>query len=157
MVDGLGYVAALRELGCAIEGRRALLVGAGGAGSAIAEALVGAGVKSLAVHDENAVRRDALVQRLNGLGLAAVSAGSRDPSGADIVINATPMGMRPDDPLPVMVDRLSPSMFVGDVITVPVVSPMLQAARELGCKTMTGAEMYAGVFKLMLKFFEIPG
>jgi shikimate dehydrogenase len=155
MVDGLGYVAALRRAGCEIEGRRVLLVGAGGAGCAIAEALVGAGARSIMVHDENPGRRDALVRLLAGLGKATVSPGGRDPSGADIVINATPMGMRPEDPLPVSVEDLASSMFVGDVITVPVVSPLLQAARERGCRTMTGPQMYDGVLELMLEFFGI--
>lgn len=156
MVDGLGYVAALRKAGCEIKGRRVLLVGAGGAGCAIGEALIGAGVSSLAIHDEDAGRRDGLVELLAGLGKSPVRAGSRDPAGADIVINATPMGMRPEDPLPVAVDHLAASMFVGDVITVPVVSPLLDAARERGCKTMTGAQMYDGVLDLMLEFFGSP-
>ena len=67
MFDGLGYVAALRDRGCEPKGRKALLVGAGGAGSAIAHALVMAGVRSLAIHDGDADRRRSLVRRLAGL------------------------------------------------------------------------------------------
>jgi len=155
MVDGLGYVAALRQAGCRIEGSNALLVGAGGAGSAIAHALIEAGVAELSVHDEDSRRRDALIGKLGGMGQARLTTGSRDPSGMHIVINATPMGMREEDPLPVMVDRLTSSMFVGDVITAPAISPLLKVARTLGCATMTGAQMYDGVLKLMVEFFRI--
>ena len=62
--DGLGFVAAMRDNGCEPLGKRALLVGAGGAGSAIAHALVMAGVSGLAIHDEDAARRTSLVDRL---------------------------------------------------------------------------------------------
>lgn len=155
MVDGLGYVAALRRAGCRIEGRSVLLVGAGGAGCAIAQALMEAGISRLAVHDENVQRRDGLIALLAALDGAPVGIGTRDPGGADIVINATPMGMREEDPLPVMAECLTPSMFVGDVITVPVVSPLLEAARLRGCRTMTGPEMYDGVLELMVAFFGI--
>ena len=74
-------------------GRRVLLVGAGGAGSAIAHALVVAGVSELAIHDADLTRRDALIARLQGLRLCPVSAGSADPRGFDMALNATPIGM----------------------------------------------------------------
>ena len=90
----LGFVAAMRDNGCEPLGKRALLVGAGGAGSAIAHALVMAGVSGLAIHDEDAVRRTSLVDRLATLGRAPVTHGSPDPAGFDIVLNATPVGMR---------------------------------------------------------------
>ncbi len=67
IVDGLGFVGAARAHGRDPKGRRALLVGAGGAGSAIALALVEAGVSELALHDEDPKRRDALIGRLNAL------------------------------------------------------------------------------------------
>lgn len=152
MFDGLGYVEAMREQGCAIEGRRALLVGAGGAGSAIAHSLVVGGVGELAIHDPDLARRDALVQRLAGLGLGKVVAGSHDPGGFDIAINATPVGMQPSDPHPIDSTRFTPAMFVGCVITAPAVTPMIQSARDRGCRTMTGADMFAKVRDLMVAF-----
>ena len=90
MFDGLGYVAAMQGKGCEPAGKKALLVGAGGAGSAIAHALVVAGVSHLAIHDEDATRRTTLVERLAGLGLCPATHGSIDPTGFDIVLNATP-------------------------------------------------------------------
>jgi shikimate dehydrogenase len=152
MFDGLGYVAALRKNGCEPQGKRVLLVGAGGAGSAIAHALVESGVIELAVHDPDHARRSALITRLNRLNAAKVVVGSRDPSGYDVVLNATPVGMLATDPTPVDVKRLTAQMFVGDVITAPAVTPMLLAARAMGCGTQTGADMFAAVRDLMVAF-----
>lgn len=152
MVDGLGFVGAVRAQGYDPAGKRALLVGAGGAGSAIALALVEAGVAQLAIHDGDAVRRDDLIARLGSGGPAHVEVGSTDPSGFDLVVNATPAGMREGDPLPISVDRLSPATFVGCVITVPEISPVIAAARARGCRTSTGSEMYAALQAAMVAF-----
>ena len=152
MFDGMGYVQALQAKGCEPQGQRALLVGAGGAGSAIAYSLMTAGVKELAVHDADVVRRDALVARLARLGLGKVSAGSRDPTGFDIAINATPIGMKDGDPHPIDSTRFTAQQFVGCVITAPAVPPMIAAARAKGCNTMTGADMFARVRDLMVQF-----
>ena len=111
-------------------GNRALLVGAGGAGSAIALALLDRGVARLAVHDVDAARRGALIAKLESKFKGRVIAGSADPGDAGIVVNATPLGMKPGDPLPVDVARLAPSAFAGDVVTVPEMTPFLLAARE---------------------------
>jgi len=110
------------------------------------------GVGELAIHDPDLARRDALVQRLAGLGLGQVVAGSHDPGGFDIAINATPVGMQPADPHPIDSTRFTPAMFVGCVITAPAVTPMIQAARDRGCRTMTGADMFAKVRDLMVAF-----
>lgn len=152
MFDGLGFVTAMQARGCEPAGRKALLVGAGGAGSAIAHALVMAGVSTLAIHDPDDQRRTSLVDRLAGLGRCPVTHGSADPGGFDLVLNATPVGMNAGDPCPLDVSRLRPAMFCGCVITVPAVTPFIAAARERGCATMTGADMFARVRDLMVAF-----
>ena len=152
MFDGLGYVRAVQQKGCEPRGKKALLVGAGGAGSAIAHALVTSGVTHLAIHDESAERRDTLINRLNSLGLGAVSTGTTDPRGFDIVLNATPSGMKEGDSLPVDLAGIGSEMFVGCVITAPEVPPLIEAARLKGCKTTTGADMFAQVRELMIDF-----
>lgn len=152
MFDGLGFVQAVRDGGCDPRGKRALLVGAGGAGSAIAHALLLSGVGHLAIVDESQARRETLVNRLAGLNLAPVSHGTSDPAGFDVVLNATPMGMREADPFPVQVELLRPDMFVGCVITVPAISPLVAAARAIGCKTSTGTDMFGRVRDLMVDF-----
>lgn len=152
MFDGLGFVEAMRDNGCQPGGRNALLVGAGGAGSAIAHALVMAGVRSLAIHDEDDLRRTTLVGRLAGLGRCAVTHGSPDPTGFDVVLNATPVGMKEADPYPLDVQKITAAMFVGCVITAPAVTPLIALARARGCATMTGADMFARVRDLMVDF-----
>lgn len=152
-LDGLGMLGGIRAQGGDPAGRDCLLVGAGGAGMAIAQALLDAGAAALAVHDVDAARRDALVARMREHYDARVRAGSEDPAGARMVVNATPMGMRPEDPLPVQIDRLDPEAFVACVITAPAVSPWVAAARARGCRGSVGIDMYKAVQRLMLDFF----
>jgi shikimate 5-dehydrogenase len=151
-VDGAAFVAAVRAAGGTPDGARALQVGAGGAGSAIALALLEAGVAELALHDADAGRRDALVARLRERFGDRVTAGSRDPAGFDLVAHATPMGMRAGDPYPVEVTRLRPGTFVGDVVTRPAVPPLADAARRAGCRTSTGGDMFDAVAGLIADF-----
>jgi shikimate dehydrogenase len=153
MCDGEGYVAGLRKAGCEPRGKRALLVGAGGAGSAIAHALVDAGVAALALHDADAARRDALAAKLRAYGPVVPAVGSTDPNGFDLAINATPSGMKEGDPLPLQVDRLAATTFVGDVVTMPPVPPLVVAARARGCGTMTGAGMFEAVSERLVQFY----
>lgn len=150
--DGYGMVSALVAAGCDPKGKKALLVGAGGAGAAIALALVEAGVSALALHDGMTARRDDLVRRLNGLGKAAVTVGSADPAGCDLAINATPTGMKPGDPLPIDVSRLEKGAFAADVITAPIRTPYLEAAAARGCGTSTGYAMFSAQVEFIADF-----
>lgn len=150
MFDGLGFVAACRARGCVFVGRRALLVGAGGAGSAIAHAVASAGVTHLGIAEIDAARRRSLLARLSAAGLPVHDAGA-DATGYDIVLNATPLGMRPGDPLPVPAATIAPGTFVGDVITVPDPSPLIAVARAKSCLTSTGSDMFAEVCGLMVE------
>ena len=152
MTDGVAFVGGIRQAGCVPEGKRALMVGAGGAGTAIALALLEAGGSELAIHDADAARRDRLLARLAGRGAAKLVAGSDDPTGYDLIANATPAGMTPGDALPLRADRLTPDMFVGDVITSPEVTPLLLAARARGCGTQTGIGMFAAGRTMMVDF-----
>jgi len=151
-LDGEGFVQGIRTAGCRPEGKRALLVGAGGAGSAIALALLDAGVESLAIHDGDIGRRDALVNRLRTRYGDKARVGSADPSGCAVIVNATPVGMRAGDPYPVPVERLTREVFVGDVITRPEVTPLIAAARKLGCGTQIGTGMFVAVRDLIVDF-----
>jgi shikimate dehydrogenase len=138
MTDGVALVAALRAAGCEPKGRRALVVGAGGAGSAVVLALAEAGARA-AVHDIDTARRDDLVRRLAAWKVAA----SADPAGCDLVVNATPLGMAAGGPLPVDVTRLAPGAVAADLVTMPAVTPFLMAVRERGAQIVTGADMFA--------------
>lgn len=106
----------------------------------------------LVIHDGDVSRRDALVNRLQSRYGNKVRVGSADPTGYALVVNATPAGMRPDDPYPIEVNKLTREMFVGDVITAPAVTPLVEAARRLGCPTQVGGGMFAAVSALMVDF-----
>jgi shikimate dehydrogenase len=151
MLDGLAFVQAQVEAGARPAGARALLVGAGGAGSAIGLALLEAGVRELVVYDADPERAAGLVRRISDAS-SAVRTGPADPASFDMVCNATPAGMREGDALPVPAAALAPTMFVGDVITAPEITPLLQAARNAGCRTATGVEMFRIVQQLMIDF-----
>ncbi len=152
MLDGLAFVAAIRAKGGEPRGQRALLIGAGGAGSAIALALVDAGAASLAIHDEDVARRDSLIARLAAYCTVPISAGTADPRGFDLVANATPAGMRPGDAPPVRVEWLAPETFCACVITQPVPAPWLVVAAARGCPTSDGVDMYQAEQGMMMDF-----
>lgn len=151
MFDGIALLSACRASGCVFEGRRALLVGAGGAGTAIAHAIATAGVSELVISDVDRERSAKLAARLSAQG-HSVRAGNADSGAFDIVINATPLGMRAGDPLPIPATMLTPGVFVGDVVTVPSVPPLIAAARTAGCDTSTGSDMSNAVCELMVDF-----
>lgn len=140
--DGLGYLDGCRRHGFDVAGKRALLVGAGGAGSAVAYEILERGAAQLALHDLDTARRDSLMDRLNGRFPGRCVAGCTDPAGFDLVANATPLGMRAGDPAPVRLDALVPAQFVADIVTRPEVTPLIAHARSLGCPTMTGVDMF---------------
>jgi len=100
-------------------------------------------VATLAVADVDTKRCHSLVKRLAAKAPAVAKAGTADPAGFDLVVNATPAGMRPADPLPVDAARLEPSAYVADLITRPVVTPLLKMACQRGCKVVTGEDMFA--------------
>lgn len=156
MLDGIGFVAGIEAAGCTIAGGRALVVGAGGAGSAIALALLDAGVAHLAVHDVDGARREALLAKLATIHAGKVGPGSADPAGVDIIVNATPLGMRAGDPSPVDLDAIGPAMFVGDVITAPEMTPLLLAARAADCRFQTGIGMHDASLDLLRDFYFPP-
>ena len=150
MLDGLAFVQAQKNQGAHLQGARALLIGVGGAGSAIAVALLEAGVRELILHDTNPARLAELVRLVAGRG--QVTSGPPDPRGCDMVFNATPLGMAQADPLPVAADLLLPPLFVGDVIAGHGETPFLSAARAAGCKTANGDQMVEAVQERMLEF-----
>src|SRR5262249_55975836 len=143
MTDGTAMVAALRRAGFKPAGKRALGVGAGGAGPAGAPALIGARGGVLAVADMDPRRGRSLVERRAARAPAVVRTGTTAAAGFDLVVNATPAGMQPTDPLPVDAARLEPSAHVADLITRPAFTPLLAAARRRGCTVVTGEDMFA--------------
>ena len=157
LFDGEGFVRALRAKGCRLEGTRALVIGAGGVGSAIAASLASAGAASIALHDARPAAAQALVDRLgqqfSGIEL---SLGAVDPADRDVVVNATPLGSRDGDPLPLDVSRLASGTFVGDVVMRDGSTALVTAARGRGCHVQPGIDMLFEQIPLYLEFFGFP-
>ena len=153
MLDGIAFVQAQRDAGARLERARVLLVGAGGAGSAIALALLEAGVRELIVHDRDELKARELVARIEGRAHGRARIGSSHPAGCDMVCNASSAGMSPDDELPVPAALIDGSMFVGDVIAGHGITPLLRMAQAAGCRTASGDQMVEAVQERMLDFF----
>ncbi|WP_240788494.1 shikimate dehydrogenase family protein [Ramlibacter henchirensis] len=158
MFDGEGFVRGLSRKGFRVQGARALVIGCGGVGSAIAASLAQAGVGELALHDTQERSAESLAQRLKMTYPAtSVVPGSTDPAGFSLVVNATPLGMNPGDPLPLDVNRLDPDAFVGEVVMKSELTPLLAAARQRGCAVQVGADMLFEMIPAYLEFFGLPG
>ncbi|SCY71088.1 shikimate dehydrogenase family protein [Paracoccus tibetensis] len=154
MFDGEGFVRGALRKGVVLDGARALVVGAGGVGSAIAASLAAAGLRELAVHDFHAPTAEALAARLRQHYPAlAVTTGSNDPDGFDVVVNATPLGMSEGDLLPMDVSRIAASTFVGEVVMKHEITPFLAAARDRGCRFQVGTDMLFEQIPAYLEFF----
>jgi shikimate dehydrogenase len=133
------------------------LLGAGGAGSAIAVALCEAAIAAIAVHDLDAAKATRLVGVLRrAFGAVEARAAAPDLARCDLLVNATPVGMRPDDPLPWSLAGLRPGTIVGDVTTKPEVTPFVAAARAAGAPTVTGRDMFEGQLRAMAEFLGYP-
>ncbi len=157
MFDGAGFVRGVQRKGLNLHGARVLVVGCGGVGCAIAASLAGADIAAISLFDVNTASAQALAQRLKqhypGID---VSAGSNDPAGFDLVVNATPMGMNEGDPLPMDVSRLSPQTFVGEVVMRSDITAFLAAAQARGCRVQVGADMLFEQIPAYLEYFGFP-
>jgi len=155
--DGEGFVRGVRRNGLATAGARALVVGCGGVGSAIAASLGGAGVHEVALFDVNKDSQHHLAKRLNShYPKVRVATGSNDPAGFDLVVNATALGMNRGDPYPVDVSRLEARTVVGDVVMSVETTAFLKAAGERGCRVQVGTDMLFEMIPPYLEFFGFP-
>jgi shikimate dehydrogenase len=155
LLDGAGFLAGLVRNGFDPQGRSVGLAGAGGAGNAIALALAGAGAASIDVHDIDETKRAALVERLRALGHRAGNWDAATPR--DLVVNATPAGMREGDALPVAPSALRAGQTVAEVIMEPAETPLLALAREAGACIVHGQHMMAEQLEAMADFFFTNG
>ena len=154
MFDGEGFVRGVLRKGRVLKGARVLVAGCGGVGSAIAASLAKAGVGTLGIYDAYAPMMDALAGRLRAHYPAMeLRMGSNDPAGFDVVVNATPLGMKDGDPLPFDVSRIAPSTFVGEVVMKTEITPFLEAARARGCASQIGTDMLFEQIPAYLEFF----
>jgi shikimate dehydrogenase len=152
MFDGLGCVLGMRWDGHHPADKTVLLVGAGGAGRAIAFAVAAAGARKLTVSDIDERRAEDLARSVAAATGCRAAAGPADPQGIDIVINATALGMNADDPLPIDPGRLNAASLVVDIVNSPEPTPLCNAARARGCHTQDGRPMHQGQAVHALRF-----
>jgi shikimate dehydrogenase len=157
LFDGEGFVRGIQRKGWRVQGARALVVGCGGVGSAVAAALAAAGTANIALYDVDTRRGEGLAARLKrhyaGTG---ITTGSNDAAGHDIVVNATPLGMNAGDPMPIDVGAIAPSTRVADVVMREELTPFLRAVRQRGCEIQVGVDMVFEQVPLYLKLFGFP-
>jgi shikimate dehydrogenase len=155
--DGEGFVRGVLRKGKSFRGKSALIVGCGGVGSAIAAALAAAGAVRMGLFDLDLVAMEGLARRLQcAYSALDIQLGSNNPEGYDFALNATPMGLNADDPMPMDVARLSPETFVGEAVMREEVTAFLAAARMRGCETQIGVDMLYEQIPAYLEFFGFP-
>lgn len=154
--DHSGFAAAFAEEMADAPRGRVLLIGAGGAGGAVAQALLDCGAGALVITDAEPARAQALAARLvrenPGARVATAPSAAAAAAGLDGVVNATPMGMARHPGTAFPVGLLHPGLWVADIVYVPLETELLAAARAAGCRTLSGAGMAihqaAGAFRL---------
>ena len=152
--DGAGFVRGVQRKGRQLEGARVLVSGNGGVGCAIAASLAAAGVAEMALYDNFAASSQALADRLREhYPKLVVKTGSNDPAGFDLIVNATPLGMKDDDPLPFDVARIDTRTFVGEVVMKQTITPLLAAVQAKGCPIQVGTDMLFEQIPAYLEFF----
>ena len=152
--DGAGFVRGVERKGLNLEGKRVLVSGNGGVGSAIAASLAAAGVAEMALFDHFKASSEELAARLREhYPRLRVSTGSNDPAGFDLIVNGTPLGMNVGDPLPFDMDRVAPGTFVGEVVMRQAITPMLALAQAKGCPIQVGTDMLFEMIPAYLEFF----
>jgi len=154
--DGAGFVRGVKRKGFDLTGKRVLVVGTGGVGSAIAASLAAEKIQAISLFDLNPVSFAGLAQRLkNEYPQIQVQTGSNDPDGHDLVVNATPLGMNEGDPLPMDVSRISPNAFVGEVVMRTEMTAFLLAAQRRGCQVQVGSDMLFEQIPAYLEYFGL--
>ncbi|MDE1950167.1 MAG: shikimate dehydrogenase [Burkholderiales bacterium] len=152
--DGAGFVRGVQRKGRSFEGASVLVAGCGGVGSAIAASIAGAGAARMSLFDPSAGAAEGLRARLLAhYPKLVVETGSNDPAGHDIVVNATPLGMREGDPLPFDVERIGRDAFVGEVVMKSEITPLLKAALARGNAVQPGVDMLFEMIPAYLEFF----
>lgn len=158
LFDGEGFVRSLDHFKLTYAGKKVLLLGAGGAAAAIGASLVqrssSGHAAELALFDPSPGRASALASRLAGSQTARVYAtDSSDPTGFDLVINASPLGLKATDPLPCDVARIDAHAALMDIVMKNYPTPVISAVRARGLQAEPGFEMLIQQAHLYMEFF----
>jgi shikimate dehydrogenase len=151
MFDGLGFAVGLERAGIELRSRRAFLAGAGGAANAIAFALAERGVSVLSIYNRTHAKAENLATRVAAAfpHVRIEATDSADPTGHDLIVNATSLGLKPTDALPIDISKLEPDMIVAEVIMQPETTPLLETAKRRGCRTQPGRAMLTSQLELI--------
>jgi len=148
--DGPGWAWGLRRVLPDADLSRVVLLGAGGAGAAVAHAVLGLGAKDLVVVDIDPERAAQLAQRMKCRTERSIEAALEGATG---LIHATPTGMAKMPGLPLPEKLLRRDLWVSEVVYVPLETELLKAAKRAGCRVMDGGHMNVGQAVLGFKLF----
>ncbi|MES2535416.1 MAG: ThiF family adenylyltransferase [Pseudomonadota bacterium] len=162
LIDGEGFMRALaRTCGDTLfdfPNAKALVVGCGGVGCAIAASLATRGIGQLAICDTRAGAAGSLRARLQeDFPGTRVVLGTPVAKGYDLVVNSTPLGMSADDPMPIDLDEVSPACIVADCGMKTEMTRLLAEGARRGCRIQRGKEMLIEQAPLYLELFGWPG
>jgi len=153
--DGLGCVQGFLSRGIAFRGRSVMLIGAGGAGTAIGVAIAHEKPSRMRLFDTDLARAESLANKIGGLDPdVSVEICEPDLEGCDLLLNASPVGMLDDTRMPISVDKFRPGLVVFDAIVKPEMTPLLALAKRSGCVVVLGTEMMRGQISKVVDFFE---
>ncbi|WP_045455517.1 shikimate dehydrogenase [Caballeronia cordobensis] len=153
LYDGLAFVEGMMRQGVVLAGKRVLLIGAGGAASAIALALARQGIAALTVTNRSQDKSLALLEQVSKAAPGPdFNMGIPASSGHDVIINATSLGMQESDPLPCDLSDLKDGTVVADVIMQPPVTRFLHEAARRGALAHRGEHMVPAQLDYFLQF-----
>jgi shikimate dehydrogenase len=160
--DGRGLLASLEvEAGFTPKGSRVAMIGSGGAAAAVLAALVLGGAEHVTVVSRDPAHARDLIERIGvharGTELESLGMGPEVGSyieSADVVVNATPLGMRPGDPLPLDASWLRAGQIVSDMVYRPAVTPLLEAAARAGAKPVGGLGMLVAQGAMSIELWD---
>ncbi|MEX3960492.1 shikimate dehydrogenase [Trinickia sp. EG282A] len=157
LFDGLGFLKSMDRYALTYRGKSTLLIGAGGAASAIATALAEAKVSKIAVFDPDTEKAASLARSIEArYAVQTIVQENNDPAGFEIVINASPLGLKSSDPLPVPPDRLEAGAQVCDILMKNQPTPLLRTAMARGNVVLPGFDMLILQSPLFLDYFGLP-
>ena len=155
--DGVGFVRGLTGSGYDLTGKNTLLIGAGGAATALAHALIKAGIASLTIFNRGQERALRLVGRLRHLFPAArIQVGPADATGFDLIVNATSVGLDGDAGMPLDARTIPANACVADIIMKPAMTSLLAAAQARGARIHLGEHMLTSQIDSFIEFLLEP-
>ncbi len=155
MFDGVGFMNALHQKSMSVAGKRIRIYGAGGAGMAIAVSLADAGAIEINFVDPDHNKAKEIASQLSQhCPDTRFIANERQWQDAEMIINASPVGMNDSSAMPETLGMLAPDVLIGDVIIRAHGTALIAHAKACGCKWVDGVDMHSGQMKALMEFFN---